>query len=128
MAWLYAKNQDDSTQNPNTTRTKAAMMGFSPLNWDVSDPNAPASRTRRRSLKSEGSFRFIHPFVSFHFLSFHFVMFRFALLRFIRPLTHSLTHQFIRQFMRLFILVVVVASSPLSPVTSTTYNQWQTPT
>lgn len=76
-------------------------MGSSPR--DVSDPNycAPASRRRRRSLKSDGGrCSFI---LSFHFLPFHFVscslyMFHFALRRFIRSLTHSSVRQFLCSF------------------------------
>lgn len=63
-----------------------------------------------------------HPFVSFPFIS---CSLCFASLCFV-SFGHSLTHQFVRQFICCFISIVVVSSLPLSPVTSTTYYQWQT--
>ena len=85
--WLVAK-KDDSTQGCND--------GFSPRDVDGIPTAAPASRRRRRSLKSEGGSMLIHPFVSFPFISFSLC---FASLCFV-SFGHSLTHQFVSSFVR----------------------------
>lgn len=85
--------KDDSTQNANATRTKAAMMGFSPR--DVSDPNYCAC-IKKTTTQPEIRGVHAHPFVSFPFISFSLC---FASLCFV-SFGHSLTHQFVSSFVR----------------------------
>ena len=118
-SWLRRMTQP-KTQTPHVPRLQWWVFhhGMSRI-----PTTAPASRRQRRSLKSEG-FMLI---LSFHFLSFHF---RYVSLRFVsfHSVTHSLISSSVPLFVHLRVSIVVVSSLPLSPVTSNTYYQWQTPT